>query len=218
MKRILLVLIAVLAMCTVPMQAEVNNDTIAYSINRAACSYNPKGNQVHKETGDSLFYMIMSFYSVSGTNMPQLQFHILSKDTLCITREDNIFQAVQYWELVNNNPVMTNGVKMVSEISVEFREFDASKDDFAAYDCSFIAVLEDGRVLTGEYHDVVRFYNADRGGQYPYIPTNEPWTSEGFEQNETVVAPVKVLRNGQVFIAREGRMYDLCGRVVSPKK
>lgn len=231
MKKILFVLVAILIVHNVPvksaqmflsqpnqtlsLQEEQVYDTTAYRVVRAACSYNPKGNQVHKETGDSLFYMIMSFYGAEGTNLPQLQFHILSKDTLCITREDNIFPAIRYWEPVNNSMVETKGVE--GDFSVEFVEFDASKNGFAAYDCLFVAVLEDNRVLTGEHHDVVRFYNADRGAQYPYIPTNEPWTPEGFEQTETTAAPVKVLRNGQVLIIREGQVYDLCGRVVSLK-
>lgn len=227
MRKFLLVLVAMLALSAMPTQAarmflaqpnhtlalqeEQVYDTVQYAVDHARCAYYPSKNQPHKETGDTMFYMIMSFYATTE-QFPQLQFHILTHDTLSITREDNVFFSVRLGEAVEGgNPKMTMGVACDS-FRVDFVRFDPSNFGQAVYDCYFNPTMADGRVLVGEFNGVIPFFNAENG-MSPFIPTHEQ-TPEGFEQNEAVVTPVKVLRNGQVLIVREGRMYDLCGRVI----
>lgn len=203
MKKNLLVLFGMLALSVMPAVA----DTISFEAVRARCDYRPDGNQA--VDGVDYYYTIVTFFNTEE-DFPQLQIHVLTQDTMAITREDNYMVKIGYF------PDAAHPARGVEGTEVTL-DFVAYRDGVPYYSCDYAIVLADSTVVEGGYEGEIRFFNGLTNA--PYIPTNEkaPDAPEAIEQVEPTasLAPTKVLRNGQLLIIRDNRTYDLNGRLVA---
>lgn len=230
MKKLFLILVVFLTISALPMRAErmflaqpnqtlalmqqeaTEYDTVPFTVQRAACAYYPSSDTHEQGTNDTLFYTIVTLYG-SATKYPQLQFHVLVHDTMCMTNPHDVFHAIRYYDEQGG---VTAGIGGDYDMLFDgYREADG----WAVYDIEFAFVLVDNRVLVGSFHDAIRFFNAEKSDpNHPFIPNAEPWvepTPEAIEQHMELPAPTKVLRNGQLLITTpDGHLFTPDGRPV----
>lgn len=129
---------------------------------------------------------------------------------------NNIDLESCYLEVSNQNYVMGTD----AEVRLEFVAYDEDRidqgDRYGYYTGSFRLVCEDGKTYVAKFMEMLcspmYFYNGSHCGLWDEDPDYNPWT--GVESVETTGAATKMLKDGTLYIIRDGVKYNAVGKKV----